>query len=165
MPRDPIPTSEPRRVGSGQLVVGGIVLIAAILAGITVWHHWSKGVASIAYWGAENGKNIRYAPLVQLEANGQTYHLSDAPGLVHFRQALIEDASFSGTLLSKEADADWTHQVMFSQPESVEATVVQFDLKQGLVRLKDADMVRIAKEEPTATGLRRFFADVTNANE
>ncbi|QDU75635.1 hypothetical protein Pan97_26690 [Bremerella volcania] len=148
---------------SGKLVVAAMILIAAILAGITVWHHWSKGYASIAYWGATNGENIRYAPVVHLKTSGKTFDISQARGLVHFRQALIEDASFIGTTSQEATQPEWTHEVVFSWPEKSESTIVQFDLAKGLLSLPDQPSILVAKPEPTLSGLNTFFADVTSA--
>lgn len=150
-------------VGSGKLVVASMIMIAAILAGITVWHHWSKGYASIAYWGAPNGENIRYAPIVELKTGGKTYDISKARGLVHFRQALIEDASFTGSAPKDEVSPQWTHEVIFSWPEKSESTTVQFDLGMGVAALPDKQHVLVAKPDPTLSGLKTFFADVTSS--
>ncbi|PQO25783.1 hypothetical protein C5Y96_23525 [Blastopirellula marina] len=149
-------------VSSGKLVVAAMILIAATLAAITVWHHWSKGYASIAYWGAANGENIRYAPVVQLKTGGETFVISKARGLVHFRQALIEDASFTQTISKDDAQPEWTHEVVFSWPEKSESTVVRFDLEKGLLALPDDAKLLVAKPEPTRSGLAAFFADVTS---
>ncbi|MBA2115280.1 hypothetical protein [Bremerella alba] len=149
-------------IGSGKLVVTSMVLIAAILAGVTVWHHWSKGYASIAYWGAANGENIRYAPAVQLKTSGKTFDISMGRGLVHFRQALIEDASFTEVTTEESAQPNWTHEVIFSWPEKTDATIVLFDLNKGLLGLSDHPKVLVAKPEPTASGLTTFFEDVTS---
>lgn len=149
-------------VSSGKLVVLAMILIAATLAGITVWHHWSKGYASIAYWGAANGENIRYAPVVQLKTDGETFNISKARGLVHFRQALIEDASFTQLISMEEIQPQWTHEVVFSWPEKSESTIVQFDLDKGLLALPEESRLLVAKPDPTRSGLAAFFSDVTS---
>lgn len=148
-------------MSSGKLVVALMIFIAASLALVTVWHHWSKGYASISYWGAANGENIRYAPMVELIADGETFDISDARGLVHFRQALIEDASFSGTANVEQAQPNWTHEVTFSWPQKNDSTVVQFDLENGLLKLSGKPNGLVAKPDPTLSGLATFFADVT----
>lgn len=150
-------------ISSGKLVVAAMVLIAACLAGITVWHHWSKGYASIAYWGAANGENIRYAPVVVLKIGEETFDISKSRGLVHFRQALIEDASFTGTASVEDAQPDWTHEVVFSWPETSDTTVVRFDLDQGILGLPSQSTALVAKPEPTLSGLVTFFADASSA--
>lgn len=147
-------------VASGKLVVWGIVLVAAVLAAITVWHHWSKGQASIAYWGASDGENIRYAPLVHLRQDQQSIDISQARGLVHFRQALIEDASFLGHH-SKAIDAPhWEFEVVFTWPDQKVGTTVLFDLEKGLVGMDRKEDVLVAKPEPTTSGMRAFFGDL-----
>ncbi|MEW4564519.1 hypothetical protein AB1K70_18405 [Bremerella sp. JC770] len=151
-------------MSSGKLVVAAMVLIAASLAGITVWHHWSKGYASIAYWGASNGENIRYAPVVVLKTGEETYDISKSRGLVHFRQALIEDASFTGTASIADTQPDWTHEVVFSWPETSETTVVLFDLDQGLLSLPSRPTALVAQPEPTLSGLITFFADASSVD-
>lgn len=152
------------RVGvtSGKLVVASMILVAAGLALVTVWHHWSKGHSSIAYWGAANGENIRYAPVVELKTDSKTFNISKARGLVHFRQALIEDASFTGRETVEEMHSNWTHEIVFSWPKTGDSTIVQVDLEEGLLRLPDKKTVLVAKPEPTLSGLATFFNDVTS---
>lgn len=150
-------------ISSGNLVVAFMILIAGVLAGITVWHHWSKGYASIAYWGSVNAENIRYAPTVQLKTDQKNFDISKARGLVHFRQALIEDASFTRTASEEDIQPQWTHEVVFSWPQKSESTVVQFDLENGLLGLPAKAHVLVAKPEPTLSGLITFFDDVTSS--
>ncbi|GAA4421319.1 hypothetical protein GCM10023155_03710 [Bremerella cremea] len=144
---------------SGTLVVAVIIAVAVAVSLVTVWHHWNRGYASIAYWGALNGENIRYAPKVELRHDGQSFDISKVRGLVHFRQALIEDSSFEGTLPTDKAAPNWTHQVDFTPDGAEPATTVWLDLDQGFVGLADSKSVLVPKPNPTASGIRQFVAD------
>lgn len=155
----------PRRASteqaSGTWLVGGIVIIAVLAATITITWHWSQSRFAVRYWGGENATRIRAAEVVQLvdladEAANQD--ISNAKGLVHFRQALIEDASFSGAVPVADASPLWQVEVVFTEEGTQTSTTVQFDLEKGLVGLPDRDEVLNAT--PIAEGLRTFFADL-----
>ncbi len=150
----------PSGQASGTWLVGGIVVIAIVAATITITWHWSQSRFAVGYWGGENATRIRAAEAVQLvdladEAANQD--ISRAKGLVHFRQALIEDASFSGTVSTAEASPLWQVEVIFTDEGTQTSTTVLFDLEKGLVGLPDREEVLTAA--PIAEGLRKFFAD------
>lgn len=161
-PSDPHPNEQAST--SGKLVVGCIVVVAGLVAVFTVIYHWQRGRSSIVYWGAANGESIRYAPKVTVEKDGKSVDISKVPGIVHFRQALIEDASFEGTKPGAKVNLTWTYIVRFSWPDSDRVTVVQIDAEKGLLGLEDKEEVLIAKPEPTASGIRQFLSEVTSAN-
>lgn len=156
-----LPRRVPNGPASGSWLVGGIVVIAVLAATITITWHWSQSRFAVGYWGGENATHIRAAEVVQLvdlanEAANQD--ISDAKGLVHFRQALIEDASFSGAVPVAEASPLWQVEVVFTEEGTQSSTTVLFDLEKGLVGLPDRGEVLNAT--PISEGLRKFFADL-----
>ncbi|RCS53931.1 hypothetical protein DTL42_01845 [Bremerella cremea] len=138
-----------------------MIAIAIIAATITISWHWSQSRFAVGYWGGDNATRIRAAEVVQLvdlakEAENQD--ISGAKGLVHFRQALIEDASFAGTVPLAEAEPLWQGEVIFVDEGTQTSTSVLFDLEKGLVGLPDRD--EVLKAKPIADGLRKFFAEL-----
>lgn len=146
---------------SGTYVVAAMIAVAVLAAGITIGYHWSQSRFAVAYWGPENATHIRAAEEVRLvdrSGNEPPQDISAAKGLVHFRQALIEDASFLATVPSSEVSPQWEVEVIFSDPSSQSETTVHFDLQHGLVGLPDR--VEVLDAQPIAAGLRTFFADL-----
>lgn len=146
---------------SGTWLVAAIVAVAVLAAGITIAYHWSQSRYTVEYWGGENATRIRAAKkvvVVDWNGDGQPKDISTAKGLVHFRQALIEDASFVKVLPYSEAIPLWQVDVIFTDPATQTETVVQFDLNKGLVGMPDR--VEVLDAQPIAKGLRTFFADL-----
>ena len=146
---------------SGTYLVAAIIAVAVLSAGITIAYHWSQSRFTVAYWGGEHATQIRAAEevrLVDLNSDAAAEDISKAKGLVHFRQALIEDASFVGTVPRDEANPNWKVEVRFIDPDTQQETTVQFDLDGGLVGLPDREDVLNA--QPIAEGLRTFFDDL-----
>lgn len=153
------------KVHSGQLVVAGI-LFAAIAAGsVSVWYQWSQGREAIAYFGSQPAYDIRHASHVEwkqieqqeVKASNST-DISKVAGLVHFRQALIEDTSYEGQVPLEQAKPVWQYAVFFRDSQSDAPTRLLFDLENAWIGLPDKDTVLAAK--PIAAGLRRFFEDI-----
>jgi hypothetical protein len=140
---------------SGKLVTLGILLLALLAAGVAWWNNWSKGRRAMAYWGSQAASRIRLAPSVTL------YELSDAAsvqdpeslalgpqklriveqrdisqarGLVHARQALIQDASFNWQVVNT-AKPEWRYALRFQDPQG--SLWVLFDFDHALVSSED----------------------------
>ena len=165
-PNDPSKSSGAlSKIGSGPLVVVGILVVAIAAASISVWHQWSQGRETIAYFGSQSAYDIRHASQVEwkvierreVEASNST-DISKVAGLVHFRQALIEDTSYEGQVPLEQAKPVWQYMVFFRDSPSATPTRLLFDLENAWVGLPDKDTVLAAK--PIAAGLRRFFADI-----
>lgn len=151
---------------SGTVIVGGMIAIAIIAASITIAWHWSQSRFAVGYWGGDNATRIRAAEVVQLvdlADETQNQDISATKGLVHFRQALIEDASFAGKVPSATAEPLWQVKVVFVEEGTQTSTSVLFDLDQGLIGLSERDEVLDA--QPIAEGLRKFLADLGVATE
>jgi hypothetical protein len=102
-------------LNSGKLAVLGIVLLAVGLAGFAWWWNWQRTARCREFYGGEGAHLIRAADHVEglelsslfvREAREQILvgsepfdvvsrkDLSRAPGLVHARTALLDDASY-----------------------------------------------------------------------
>lgn len=163
---------------SGRVVVGGMLLAAVVAASVTLWHHWSQGNRAVAYWGTSQAVEIRYAPQVELltlapgtlpdqleavPAEGPATttpgrDISAVAGLVHFRQALIQDASFGAAVSVAKANPQWEYAVQFKNPEKGTRTVVLIDVQGALVGALGRDEALDAR--PIGAGLRKFLADL-----
>ena len=122
------------------------------MGGYAWWHHYTQGRRCVELWGADVGESIRYAPRVELlrlarrdaqdaesiEVQGDTYavvahkDITGTPGLVHARQALIEDASY---LWNAELGGAATWQYLLRFTDGAEQISVALDCEQGRVRL------------------------------
>jgi hypothetical protein len=135
----------------GKLAVATIVLLGLALAAFAWWWRYSQQRQSraFAFWGREGALRIERAKkveLVRLAADGAaeerldiggTNHaviawrdVSGAPGLIHARHALLEDASFVWDDDAQSANAaarrgHYTFAVTFRDQSG--ATTVAFD--------------------------------------
>jgi hypothetical protein len=166
----------------GRLVVVGLLGSALLLAGFGVWHHYMASRRAMDLWGPEAAGLISRAAQVEIlrlgaqgddaestiDIRGQLLpveemkDISRAPGLVHVRAALVEDASFDWED-SSQAAPQWRHALRF-RDGGLEATVV-FAWNVGAAkRAGGRQSVSIA---PLAQALQRFceeqFAESQNS--
>ena len=97
------------------------------------------------------------------ELDGQTLEvveqrvITETPGLIHMRMALVEDANFDITT-QPPASRTWDYAFRFIGPEK--SVIVAVDSHQGLVRVFDPASDRptpIANIRPIAPGMRKFL--------
>lgn len=106
-PRIPPPMpSNPgaRGTGAGRNAVLAMVGLAAVLACFAVWFQWNQTRRCLSLYGPAAARAIQAADRVELwslaEHGGRlqaeaSIDVSRAPGLVHLRRGLVEDANFS----------------------------------------------------------------------
>lgn len=85
--------------------------------------------------------------------------LASAPGLIHMRMALVEDANFD-TLAPQPTKQNWDYAFRFYSPE--QELIVAIDSQRGLVRTvgeKTDKAQPIATITPIAKGLKRFLEE------
>ncbi len=153
-------------MNQGKLVIVFIFGLSAVMGGYAWWHHYSQGRECVELWGSETGELIRYADKVELlrvavggsdaEANvsiGEVDYaivaqrdITGTQGLVHARQALIEDASF---LWKETPDASptWNYVLRFTRGDKQVAVAI--DCTEGNVRLVGSDKQAILNEHLT----------------
>jgi hypothetical protein len=169
---------------SGKLVVLAIFAVALAMAGFALWWNWGLGRRSLAFWGTEGGVAIRDAEKIELlrlrlkKGRGQflnleafdvaeTKDISKAPGVVHARHSLLEDASFDwkANLVGHseyESDTDF-FAVRFSHPQAVTTIVFLDSDSTQIFRAESGDEVALSPK--TAAGwttfLRRYFPEAS----
>jgi len=152
---------------SGKLVVVGMVLLGAIAAIVAIVHQWSQTDAAVKYWESNNAAAIRYAENVEVVLLNETKMGEKTPivvdatqvrGLVHFRQALLEDASFGGVVDAKPNQPDWQYAFRFSDGNKSEVVTVVVDPVRSLIALEGKTTILDAS--PIAQGLRNFLEDL-----
>ncbi|MEO8495349.1 MAG: hypothetical protein ABI614_09780 [Planctomycetota bacterium] len=151
----------------GKLVIAFIFGLSAVMGGYAWWHHYTQGRQCVVLWGAETGEAIRYAPQVEVmrldvagAPDAETIQIQDqplkivarkditnTPGLVHARQALIEDASFLWKA-DLAGPSNWQYLLRFTDGDK--QVSVAFDCDQGRVRLVGTDRQAALKPHLTA---------------
>jgi hypothetical protein len=90
--------------GVGRRLVVGLMVLGLGLACFAIWFQWQQTRRCLAFYGSDSARQIQAAPRVELweppagipggiETAART-DISRAPGLVHLRRGLVEDANF-----------------------------------------------------------------------
>jgi hypothetical protein len=140
----------------GKLVIVFIFGLSAVMGGYAWWHHYTQGRRCLDLWGAEAAELIRYAPQVEvlqlahsdtgdaetIQIQGESLAIAarkvvtGTPGLVHARQALIEDASFNWQA-DLAGPSNWQYLLRFTRGD--QQVSVAFDCDRGRVQLVGTD--------------------------
>jgi hypothetical protein len=160
---------------SGKLIIISIVAVALVAAGGSWWFRYSATHRAAQYWGPEGARLIRDAPTVYLIKRpyreeprglvgpvGVEFDISNARGLLHLRNALLEDRSFDWTSLgpAKRTPGNFLGQweLKFIDDGTPEQFNILFtaDCRRAAVREEDFDAWTISTE-PIAAGLCKVF--------
>ncbi len=159
----------------GQLVIIGMATAAVAAAAGAWWYQYQQGQRILGLWGAPTAYRIRLAPecdLLWLEpqaaAGDGAIRIQDsnwriraqravgnAPGFVHARQALIQDASYDWAT-PPVLTGPWQFALRFR--EGPHETLLAFDLEHATV-LEPGMPGRTANIGPICAGLQRFFEE------
>lgn len=142
------------RSPSGRRVVAALVLLGLCLAGFAFWFQWRQTRRCLDFLGADVARAISRAERVELWRLGPGDHprrlkagarqdVSRAPGLVHLRHALVEDASYAWMSTPKDGTAgsqpppEWEIAIAFfsDRPTDVPDAVLAFDARFGAMTL------------------------------
>jgi hypothetical protein len=136
----------------GKAVTVGILVLALSAAAYAWWHQRQRGDRAVHYWGGRQAYAIRHGERVEwwtirparpedavgsLAIDGLPWvvtrqtDITHAQGLVHARQALIEDATFVWDAPPRD-QPQWTDALVF-HGVGVQV-VVLFDAQRKLVR-------------------------------
>jgi hypothetical protein len=153
---------------SGKLLIIGIIAAAALLAGAGWLFRYNATHRAAEFWGPRVARMIRDAPIVKyLERSPAVnpdrlgdpaaigHEVSHARGLLHLRNALLEDRSFrwSGVITTD----DWRHWgLLFSEGEGSTPVVIWFSKD---FRLAASEPAKGISCEPIATGLAEMFGE------
>jgi hypothetical protein len=163
---EPFTNSTESRVSntSGKLVILAILAVAVVAAGTSWWFRYKATRRAAEFWGAEGSQLIRDAPVVLLGRRGQTADISQARGLTHLRNALLEDRSFNwdSTTFGK-MDNDWAWALTFHDAASNKTlTIAVFNDFRCIAPFEMNEGVRPISCEPIAAGLREMFAELVS---
>jgi hypothetical protein len=152
---------------SGKLVIIAILSVALIAAGTSWWFRYTATSRAVRFWGPQAARLIRDAPVVELREYGSQpdadfmrltnrRDISHAPGLVHLRNALLEDRSFKWPA-EFAMPGRWQWAIVF-RDESANAATVYFtgDWEQ----VGSADHERTLSCQPISSGLAKFVEEL-----
>jgi hypothetical protein len=182
-------TEQPSNSGiSGKLVIVGIVSVAVLAAAISWFFRYNATHRTAMFFGPEAVALIRDAPQVtlirlpllslgalacdpnpQVTLDKNTYDISEAHGLVHLRNALLEDHNYRWPEGSEKPAPKTAHLAQywvlhFGDREHGKAEILEFteDCRQAW----QTRLLPNGKYEPTpistepmAKGLREMFAE------
>lgn len=178
-----IPPAEPGV--SGKWVILGILAVALAAAGGSWWFRYNSTSRVAHYLGRENAIAVRDASKVTLATfvdpiaipinsiwsvpveqwlAQQPQTLTDvtsARGLLHLRNALLDDRSFEwesdATIPVAVAAAKWTHALIFDDANSGHRAYLI--LSTGSKLIKPADRTFPLSYQPIATGIAEMLAE------
>lgn len=154
------------RTGGQWVVLGMLAIALSASLGAWLWN-LNHSQRALAFWGPRASQLVLKAPRVELlrlaletDGNpvaemGETLHvgddpyrviarkdLSQAPGLIHARHSLTDDASFLRLVAQDGANPErrggaWTHALRFAETAGEPATVL-LDFEKRKVRLLES---------------------------
>jgi hypothetical protein len=175
---------------SGKLVIFGIVSVALAGAGISWWFRYNATHKAARFWGPETAALIRDAEVVTLfrKPSAETIRLarenptraifdetvhdvSRSPGLLHLRNALLEDKNFIWPAQGEPWPAPLVDESLwvltFYDPEVKAVSLVTFsgNCRQAIRETREMFAIQLTavSTEPMAAGLREMF-DEFSAN-
>ena len=159
------------RQPSGRPLVAGLVLLGVSLACFAIWFQWRQTRRCLELYGTDAARQVQAAARVELwrpstftdaqptlEAAIRT-DISKAPGLVHLRRGLVEDANFDWERPASTG-AEWDAAFAFYDGASAAAPatvlVIDFDPAGGTLAVAGRDRrVGLGRIEK---GLRSWLA-------
>ena len=149
----------------GKFLIVAIFLVAVVAAGFAWWHQFQKGRHALSLWGAGPAVLIRHAPRVELLRLNtpelaavilEHQDISRARGIVHARQALVEDASFDFQAARGDCRPRWQYALRFS--DTGRRATIQFDFDCGRARLEESGQ-EVAMTPKLAAGMKMFIQE------
>ena len=175
---------------SGKLVIVSILTVAFLGAAVSWYFRYRTTHRAAKFWGPEMATLIRDAPKVilfekptgkltfselrdplQSRANfdKSAHDISHGGGLLHLRNALLEDQNFDWSTAGEPSEAQYnnlSHWVLtFHDPKSHETALIMFSDDCRLAAREERVFmhleVRSVSTQPMAKGLREIFAEFT----
>lgn len=131
----------------GTWLVAGLLLLGVAAAITGVWFQRHQTRRCLEFYGPAEARRITSAPAVELllvqpgtgpgRLAAQTrIDVSKAPGLVHLRRGLVEDANFNwqaggGAVPERLPLESWDVALVFSEPIGSTTLVIDFDPSGG----------------------------------
>ena len=153
---------------SGKLVVSSIVTIAILLAGGSWWFRYSATNQAARYWGPEGSQLIRDAQDVFLQRSPPDetglVEISQARGITHLRNALLEDRSFNwASKTIGETELKWVLTFRDSETGKFMHIGIADDCRVIRGYTLDVNRVQVIQPtscEPIASGLREMLTEL-----
>lgn len=165
----------------GSLVVVFIMGAASLVAFFALIHHWQQGRRALNYFGSEAAFAIRHYPEVELLRLNETgfeedspadaeiepisgltiqerHDISEARGLIHFRQALIGDGSYRWPPKNTNTPPIWRWALIVSDSDHDDHYTVLIDDVNG--HIQGEDNPQPIDCGPILTGMKKFFVDL-----
>ncbi|HEX3599556.1 MAG TPA: hypothetical protein VHU84_05400 [Lacipirellulaceae bacterium] len=174
---------------SGKLVIVGILMIALSAAVVSWWFRYFATHRAVQFWTPAGAELIRDAPLVTIRQsphtsprsasrtdiaatrakfNSSETDVSQAHGLVHLRNALLEDQSYDwkageDSLPPSAMNGDNQYWwLTFSDPTTDTSLTLWLSSDFKLAsRVDDTNEVQAVSTAPIAAGLREMFDEFT----
>ncbi|MFM7206291.1 MAG: hypothetical protein ACKO4T_06460 [Planctomycetaceae bacterium] len=149
----------------------GLIALAAAAAAFAIWFQWTQTRRCLAFFGPAVARRIQAAPRVEVwilhAGSGQgritavsRHDVSAAPGLVHLRHGLVEDANYDWHAPGDGTPA-WNVAVAFFDDDAAPrpAALVAFDVDRGgaMTVVGRPGKIRLGR---LAAGLRKWLAGV-----
>jgi hypothetical protein len=162
---------------SGKLVIIVIVTVAFCAAAISWYFRYNATHRVAEFWGAETVRLIRDAPSVEafnasapitiprddgagtggFIDTSETRDVSTAHGLVHLRNALLEDHNFAWPPSANSPDVQWKRGLIFRDKGLGNAAILVFSPDLKLVSVAGSNQMLSCA--PIAAGLGEMFAE------
>ena len=177
-----------RAVGTprGTLLVAGLLLLGLAAAITGIWFQRHQTRRCLEFYGPAAARRIAAAPTVELllvqpgqgpgQLGAQTrIDISKAPGLVHLRRGLVEDANFSwqgtdarasgggagGAMPERLPLESWDVAFVFSEPLGRTTLVIDLDPSGGaLAAVGQPGRIGLGRIRP---GLEKWIRSTVNA--
>jgi hypothetical protein len=159
---------------SGKPLIIGVLVLGLAAAAAAWWFRYSTTHKAVEFWGSQAAVLIRDAPRVTLRSDAASTDaegtaepdvardISQAKGLLHLRNAFLEDRNYDWTAKGP-ADTNWGKSLVFERSEGAEPRVVVLfspDFKWvGNGSAADPAKAAVATSASFAAGLEKFFAD------
>jgi hypothetical protein len=165
---------------SGKLVIIGILTVALTGAAVSWYFRYNATHRAAEFWGPETARLIRDASVVEVfdpptpiaipdnDAAGvggfidssETRDVSSARGLVHLRNAFLEDHNFDWPAKPLSPEVQWKHGLIFRDKGPSQAAILLFSSDLKLMQVAGTkEMLSCA---PIAAGLREMFAEFSS---
>ncbi len=172
---------------SGKWVIFGILALALAAAGGSWWFRYNATHRAVEFWGPQGAPLIRDAPTVLLRrlnddinptstprlrdksalfdsmaSSPPPIDISAAHGLVHFRNALLEDRSYHWPQAAVGPDDHWRWAMTFQSKDDRKLTLIfSSELHTVTKDCPPIEGLRKLSCEPIARGLEEMFAEFT----
>ena len=161
----------------GTWLVAGLLLLGLAAAITGIWFQRHQTRRCLEFYGPAAARRIAAAPTVELllvqpgqgpgQLGAQTrIDISKAPGLVHLRRGLVEDANFSwqasgGAVPERLPLESWDVAFVFSEPLGCTTLVIDLDPSGGaLAAVGQPGRIGLGRIRP---GLEKWIRSTVNA--